>query len=70
MAFLTKAFFRGLAALVPIVVTVYILWWFVSGGACLAFARRRGTCPELLLHKLGIDDGLTVTPVHGARVAS
>lgn len=32
MGFLAKAFLRGLAATLPLVVTVYILWWFLSGA--------------------------------------
>ena len=35
MGFLGKAFLRGLAAIVPVVVTVYILWWFLSGAETL-----------------------------------
>jgi len=31
MGFLAKAFLRGLAATLPLVVTIYILWWFLSG---------------------------------------
>ena len=32
MGFLAKAFLRGLAATLPLVVTIYILWWFLSGA--------------------------------------
>ncbi len=32
MGFLAKAFFRGLAAVLPVALTVYILWWFLSGA--------------------------------------
>ncbi len=35
MGFFGKAFLRGLAAIVPVVVTIYILWWFLSGAETL-----------------------------------
>jgi uncharacterized membrane protein len=35
MGFFGKAFLRGLAAIVPVVVTIYILWWFLAGAETL-----------------------------------
>ena len=35
MGFFAKSFLRGLAAIVPIAVTIYILWWFLSGAETL-----------------------------------
>jgi uncharacterized membrane protein len=35
MGFFAKSFFRGIAAIVPIAVTIYILWWFLSGAETL-----------------------------------
>ncbi len=35
MGFFGKAFLRGLAAILPVVVTIYILWWFLSGAETL-----------------------------------
>ena len=35
MGFIGKAFLRGLAAILPVVVTIYILWWFLTGAETL-----------------------------------
>jgi uncharacterized membrane protein len=35
MSFLVKLFFRGLAAILPLALTGYCVWWAVSGGEAL-----------------------------------
>lgn len=72
MRFLAKAFLRGLAATLPIVITVYILWWFLSGAEALmqdlirvwipAKATPGSNTEEVALFPgLGIAVGVTLT---------
>lgn len=35
MGFIGKAFLRGLAAILPVAATAYILWWFLTGAESL-----------------------------------
>ncbi|MEE2887175.1 MAG: DUF502 domain-containing protein, partial [Planctomycetota bacterium] len=70
MGFLAKAFLRGLAATLPLVVTVYILWWFLSGAEELMQSLLRvwvprsdsGTGQEVVFFPgLGIAAGVALT---------
>jgi uncharacterized membrane protein len=72
MRFLVKAFLRGLAATLPLVITIYILWWFLSGAEALMQDLIRvwipaqttpdsGTKEVALFPGLGIAVGVTLT---------
>lgn len=70
MGFLAKAFLRGLAATLPLVVTIYILWWFLSGAEELMQDLLRmwlpksktGTGEEVVFFPgLGIAAGIALT---------
>jgi uncharacterized membrane protein len=79
MGFIGKAFLRGLAAILPVVITIYILWWFLTGAETLLqglFPKnpdylKEGTEPnQINTHLyyttgLGIAAGIVITLVVG-----
>ena len=67
MGFFAKAFFRGLAAVVPVLLTVYVLWWFLSGTEELLrdLVPKKNYKPGL-----GIAAGIVVTFVSGLLLSN
>jgi uncharacterized membrane protein len=72
MGFFAKSFLRGLAAIIPIAVTIYILWWFLSGAETLlsglfplANDPEDPTRRLYYLPGLGIAAGIVITVVVG-----
>lgn len=61
MKLLTRAFVRGLLAIIPITVTIYILWWAATGAEALLGPILKRWLPETFYFPgLGVLAGLLI----------
>jgi uncharacterized membrane protein len=61
MGFLTSTFLRGLATVVPVAATVYILWWLGSSAEAGMHALMEAVVPQIgYVRGLGLLIGFTV----------
>lgn len=72
MGYLAKAFFRGLAAIVPVLATIYILWWFLNGTESLLkeYLVQGDEISEIYFPGLGIALGIVVTLIVGVLLSN
>ncbi len=72
MGYLAKAFFRGLAAIVPVLATIYILWWFLEGTESLLkeYLVQGDEISNVYFPGLGIALGIVVTLIVGVLLSN
>ena len=69
MSWMTKAFFRGLAAVVPVALTVYVVYWLVTSAENLFARLYKAVFPaESYLYGLGLAFAVVLLFVVGLLV--